>query len=94
MSADGSIVAGESEADNGREAFIWDEGNGMRSLQDLLTADYGIDLTGWHLRRVSDMTPDGSTLVGLAINPAGDYEGYVAQLPPPGPGVTVAPNSG
>src|SRR5258707_9891754 len=30
-----------------RNAFIWDQENGMRRLQDVLTHQYGLALTGW-----------------------------------------------
>jgi probable HAF family extracellular repeat protein len=42
VSGDGSIVVGGSGYGTNR-AFIWDEGNGMRDLQEILENDYGLD---------------------------------------------------
>ena len=47
ISDDGRVIVGKGETDAGDEAFIWDRFNGIRSLQDVLTVGYGIDLTGW-----------------------------------------------
>lgn len=97
VSEDGSVIAGLATSSypvaGGAEAFIWDTAHGMRSLQDVLTTDYGLDLTGWHLRLVYDMTPDGLTFVGEGINPDGNFEGFIAKITPPSPGITVTPNS-
>ncbi len=34
---------------DGDEAFIWNSSQGMRSLKQVLTNDYGLNLTGWTL---------------------------------------------
>ena len=80
VSADGSIVVGESASSTGArrdEAFIWDAVNGMRRLQDVLAAE-GIDLTGWTLATANGISDNGSTIVGWGINPAGQNEAWVA----------------
>ena len=82
VSADGSIVVGESASSTGArrdEAFIWDVVNGMRRLQDVLSAE-GIDLTGWTLATANGISDDGSTIVGWGINPMGQKEAWVATL--------------
>lgn len=82
VSADGSIVVGESASSTGArrdEAFIWDAVNGMRRLQDVLAAE-GIDLTGWTLATANGISDDGSTIVGWGINPVGQNEAWVATL--------------
>ena len=43
----------------------------MQSLQDVLTDDYGLDLSGWQLLVATDVTPDGSTITGYENNPSG-----------------------
>lgn len=93
VSANGSVIAGSSSSSNGGEAFIWDADNGIRSLKNVLESDFGIDLTGWHLHSVRDISEDGLTLVGDGRNPDGNQEGFVARIAPPGPGITVTPNS-
>lgn len=70
VSADGSVVVGVS----GNEAFIWDSANGMRSLQTVLTSDFGLDLAGWHLRGATGISADGQTIVGYGNNPSGNNE--------------------
>ena len=82
-SPDGSIVAGFGNTAAGLEAYIWDAVNGMRSLQGALTNDLGLDLTGWQLQHVTDISDDGMTFVGIGINPDGFTEAWMATLPPP-----------
>ncbi len=84
-SGDGAIVVGMSTVGPGNEeqdqaAYVWDPYNGMRKLQDVLVNTYGLDLTGWILTRATDVSYDGSTIVGVGINPSGDMEGWIAQI--------------
>ena len=65
------------------EAFIWDQSNGIRILQDVLI-DLGLDLTGWTLTEATGISDDGLTIVGTGINPNGDTEAFIATLPEPG----------
>jgi probable HAF family extracellular repeat protein len=44
-SANGSVIVGTSN----QKAFLWTASGGMRSLRDILTADLGLDLTGWRI---------------------------------------------
>lgn len=92
VTGDGSTIVGnwretpystESES----LAFIWDEDNGARPLQDVLMNDYGMDLGGWTLNHLADITPDGLFMVGTGTNPNGDLEAFkisMATLPAPG----------
>lgn len=83
VSADGSVVVGQGTGANGEVAVIWDSLNGMRDLRDVLVGDFGLDLTGWTLRYVSDISSDGTVIVGTGINPNGDYEAFRAVVPEP-----------
>ncbi len=92
VSGDGSIVVGDSNAgspdDDSPTAFIWDSGNGIRNLKDVLETDYGLDLTDWQLQRATGISDDGNTIVGTGINPDGVEEGWlfaVNELPVPVP---------
>ncbi len=83
VSADGSIIAGIGSTDTGDEVFLWDAANGMRELRGLLENDFGLDLTGWSLPYVRDISADGSVIVGTGINPEGNYEAFLAVVPEP-----------
>ena len=88
VSADGSVVVGESKLATGIEAFIWTtESNQMQSLRDVLEADLGIDLTGWTLDNPPVISSDGSTMIALATNPDGEIEAFVTYLPEPSGGI-------
>jgi uncharacterized membrane protein len=85
----GSIIVGYSEVTyfsdyRKTKAFVWDEGNGMRSIQDLLTDEYGLDLNGWWLTEARAVSDDGLTFVGTGINPDGNTEAWIATVPEPG----------
>ncbi|HZP59579.1 MAG TPA: hypothetical protein VFB27_04585 [Opitutaceae bacterium] len=79
MVPDGSIIVGTSDSADGLQAFLWTSQSGMRSTQDILTNDYGADLTGWTLVTAM-ISADGSTLTGEGINPSGQKEAWVAHL--------------
>ena len=99
VSADGSVVTGNSELDIddliavpgtsigvGSEPFIWDETHGLRYLFDVLRDDYGLAgaLAGWSdFATVRGISGDGRTIVGLGVNPAGNGEAWIAHLGPP-----------
>jgi probable HAF family extracellular repeat protein len=87
VSGDGSIIVGATrfgdEFTDPAEAFIWTEADGMRSLQDFLVAECGLDLTGWTLTDASGISADGLTIVGTGINPDGFDEAWIATVPEP-----------
>ncbi len=90
-SADGYVIVGEkSDA-----PVIWDERYGMRNIQSLLTQEYGVDLDGWNLSDVVDISDDGLTLVGNCERESWEHSGWIATLPAP-PSLTelviVGPN--
>lgn len=84
VSGDGSIVVGVGTTERGEEAFIWTEALGMVSLHEYAAAHLGADLSGWLLQVASDISEDGSTIVGWGINPLGHTEGFVLTIPAPG----------
>jgi uncharacterized membrane protein len=77
VSGDGQIVVGEGDG-----AFIWDADNGMRDLRDLLINQYGLGavLQDWTLTRATDVSADGTTLVGIGVNPDGLPEAWRVQF--------------
>ncbi|NCR92026.1 MAG: hypothetical protein GPJ14_25065 [Microcystis aeruginosa G11-01] len=80
VSDDGSVVIGFGSSANGYEAFRWTTSGGIRSLKDVLTTDFGLNLTGWQLSRAQGISADGLTIVGYGTNPNGQYEGWIARL--------------
>ena len=86
VSADGSIVVGFAQSATEANAFIWDADHGMRVLRDVLTNDFGLDLTGWRLREATGISADGVTIVGWGVNPDGDFEAWIAVIPQLFPG--------
>ena len=88
VSADGSVVVGESKVAGGKEAFIWTaESNEMRSLREIIEEDLGIDLTDWTLNKPPVISADGETMIALATNPDGDVEAFVTYVPEPAGGI-------
>jgi len=86
VSSDGNIVVGSSDSSLGDQAFIWDSLVGMQSVQELLTNDFGLDLTGWVLQSATGISGDGRTVVGFGTNPFGHTEGWIAVIPEPASG--------
>lgn len=69
---------------DGKVAFIWDAEHGARPLQDVLVAEFGLDLGGWSLLDAVDITPDGKTIVGTAVDEFGSHRAYKVVIPAPG----------
>ena len=82
VSADGSVVGGVNNSGL-YGAMLWTEADGSRLVSDILSNDYGIDLTGWQLQRVDGLSADGRVIVGTGINAAGKDEAWVAVVPEP-----------
>lgn len=82
-SADGSVIVGDSDGGGPGGVFIWDSVHGMRNLLDVLTEECGLDLQGWSLMFGTDVSADGLTIVGIAVDPEGGHGGYIAHIPEP-----------
>ncbi len=79
VSADGSAVVGFANTTGG--AFIWDQANGVRSIEDLLTS-YGLDMSGWVLSEATGISADGLTIVGKGNRSGQPTEAWIANLAP------------
>jgi probable HAF family extracellular repeat protein len=89
VSADGSVVVGFASSPTSNEAFIWDEVNGMRQLDEVL-AGLGLDLGDWTLTMATDISADGLTIVGRGQHPFnGVTEGWIAVIPEPSTGLLL-----
>ena len=90
MNYDGSVVGGLLRTEEYftsfdpqyMTAYLWDEENGVRLVEDILTG-YGVNLDGWSLTTISDISADGMTICGNGINPDGFNEAWVATVPEP-----------
>ena len=77
--ADGSVIVGQLGE---QRAFIWDDVNGLRDLQNLLVEKLGVgNLTGWTLERAFGISGDGRTIVGDGKNPSANSEAWIVTLP-------------
>jgi probable HAF family extracellular repeat protein len=85
VSGDGLTIVGISGPYSGinRKPFIWDASHGMRELRVVLESDYGMNLSGWTLTEVTEISQDGNTFVGYGTNPQGVTEGWIATIPEP-----------
>lgn len=96
VSDDGTIVVGWSGETHGElpdlsgDAFLWDATHAMRRLRDVLLDDYGLDVGAWHLWDASDISGDGRFITGTGINPSGQPEAWIVDLPEPAAGGGIA----
>jgi uncharacterized membrane protein len=81
ISSDGSIVVG-TLGEFGNDAFIWNETKGLQSLQDVLTNEFGLDLSGWDLRTAEAISSDGNTIIGGGYH-NGSWASWIAFIGPP-----------
>lgn len=84
----GDIVVGSSgngtlSSPSNEVAFIWDETNGMRLLQDVLTVEYGVDLDGWTLTTASSISQNGLIITGTGIDPYDNTQAWITTIPEP-----------
>ena len=84
VSADGSVIVGDSHSDRGNEAFVWNAKNGMRSLRDVLissSTSLAEQLQGWKLTEARGISADGRKIAGVGVNPDENWEVWVVSLP-------------
>ena len=73
----GDVVVGHSRSGTNETALLWTLDHGARNLKELLSVDYSLDLTGWDLKSIQDITPDGRVMVGYGVNPDGQTEAWM-----------------
>ncbi|SMQ70607.1 probable extracellular repeat, HAF family [Devosia lucknowensis] len=79
VSRDGRWVVGDSEdAQGDAQAFRWSEADGIESISGWLERQ-GISTTGYTLNYASDISDDGSVVVGEMYDDEGDWFGYLAR---------------
>lgn len=77
VSGDGRVIVGGG--------FIWTKRDGLRPLIEVLAFDHGLDLRGWRILHTTGISDDGRVIVGFGTNPAGETQGWVADLRPGSP---------
>lgn len=82
VSADGSVVVGYTDTDEiiRKQAFIWTEKDGMRTLSEVLINEAGLNLAGWKLVEAIGISADGLTIVGNGVNPNKELEAWIIKL--------------
>ncbi len=79
ISDDGKKIVGRS--DDGLGAFLWIEGEGVRSLEEILETDHGIDMSDYTLNNARDISADGKYIVGYGSSPQSTVEAWRVSLP-------------
>ncbi len=83
--ADGSVIVGSGRAaDGSNTALVWEGDGAGRSIADILTGHFGVDLGGWTLTNAASVSADGRVIVGTATNAEGEFQPWIATIPAPG----------
>jgi len=86
VSGSGGVAVGfsgtNSSVSERNVAIIWDAARGLRSLEEALAHDHGIDVGEWKLVTAAAISSDGQAIAGAAVNPEGRIEGFLALLEP------------
>ena len=85
VSGDGNLIGGTTFIENvGQDTAAFWTGDGTAyNLQEYLTSQ-SIDLSGWQLLAITEVSQNGRYLTGRGFNPAGDLESFIVQIPAPG----------
>jgi Immunoglobulin I-set domain/Abnormal spindle-like microcephaly-assoc'd, ASPM-SPD-2-Hydin len=65
------------------EACLWLPNGARVNLKRELERQFGLNLAGWELSSVEDVSPDGLLLCGRGRNPSGRWDTWIVQLPSP-----------
>jgi uncharacterized membrane protein len=89
VSGDGNLIGGTTFIENvGQDTAAFWTGDGVAyNLQEYLSSQ-NIDLSGWQLLAITEVSQNGRYLTGRGYNPEGDLESFIVQIPAPG---TVLP---
>ncbi len=84
VSGDGTRIVGFSQsALFGNEPFLWDASDGLINLVELLRDKFGLNLNGWRGLIATDISADGTTIVGYGYDPSGGTQAWRAVIPEP-----------
>jgi probable HAF family extracellular repeat protein len=85
VSDDGRVVVGWAVNDCQFSAARWTPTDGLRYIQELLLNQGAEGLEGWRLEFASDVSADGTVIVGIGTNPDGNREAWYARVQRPCP---------
>jgi probable HAF family extracellular repeat protein len=86
VSDDGQVVVGSSLKICGHQsAARWTPVDGIQDITSLLLQQGATGLEGWILEYASDVSADGTVIVGFGTNPKGWREGWIARVQRPCP---------
>jgi uncharacterized membrane protein len=88
-SDDARLVAGRARRGGLSTAVFWDDNREIIAVDEYLSMR-GVDLTGWVLTQVLEVSSDGRVLAGDGFNPDGNREAWVAYIPTPGTALVLA----
>jgi len=77
------VVCGGDPSWHQHRAFYYTPDTGRRSVEEALENEYGVDLAGWSLLSVEDISDDGLVMAGRAMSPAGQLGSWAVKLPAP-----------
>lgn len=82
-SGDGAIIVGLAQGGpDGNRGFLWTQATGPITIEDyFISMGLGPDIAQWTLARVTDVSSDGLTFVGVGVDPLGQQQGWVARVP-------------
>jgi hypothetical protein len=88
VSADGSVLVGGGGGDDMTGAFYWTAQTGRRDLHEMLSTDFGLDMTSWYNLVATDVSADGRTIIGygrhiIDNSNLGRPEGFMVTIPEP-----------
>ncbi|MCB9852293.1 MAG: PEP-CTERM sorting domain-containing protein [Phycisphaerales bacterium] len=82
VTADGTKIVGvDYGLLPGSAVALWGPDGNVRSLYEILTVDYGQNLTGWRLIQGLAISDNGAAIVGYGLDPAGYTEAWIARFP-------------
>jgi probable HAF family extracellular repeat protein len=79
VSEDGSTIVGAAYSESGSQAVRWMKAGRVESIRQLLV-DGGIDMTSWRLWIATDVSADGTIIVGYGMNPNKEWEAWRVDL--------------
>ncbi len=87
ISPDGKVIVGTGSTDIGEEAFRWTEGDGIHRVVDWLEVN-GVGVgDDYQLTSATDVSEDGTVIIGRSTNADGRAVAYVARVNSLGNGI-------